>query len=545
MSGFDDLHFGVSSSSKTEEDGFCLQCLRLYRISITDRLCPSCGLPLRKFNNNNTSNNSGSSNSSSDTAPLSSSIPSSSSSNQVQSIRTLLEQMNQVLYQESERVYQQNQIRHPITSSSSSSSIASSTSDQKEEEDNDDDENDENNDNISNNIISRSQLSSGPSSLRSNTTVSDMMDQLLTMTLTTNGSTGSSNSNNNNHHTNNTISPSTIGLPNGIYDPVLLASLESTMQSFMESLPREQTTVLPEMGGNGNGLFFPFPSSVLNQPRIDAQILASLPRIKINNPSTDLPHNYSLQLIVPNSSSTNNNNNSSVNIPLDFSALPANFGPTLHRKGTLAIEGYLVPVEPLNAAVDVLSNGNMLTNAIAIVERGVVSFALKAKYVSNYGAKALIVINGKNMAWPYTMTDSTGEGSTIPLVMVRYEDGERLLNYCRRNPSCSSNGKLLAAPSSESCPICYDTFTKDSTVLTLPCQHIFDEVCGLKWLETHNSCPICRSTLPTTSSTTGPNDNTSNSNLFHQMQNDLQRQRQQQQGNNNPSNTGNGNGWYQ
>lgn len=43
------------------------------------------------------------------------------------------------------------------------------------------------------------------------------------------------------------------------------------------------------------------------------------------------------------------------------------------------------------------------------------------------------------------------------------------------------------------CSICLDTFQPDHrTHEVTPCQHYFHAHCLNKWLESHNSCPICR-----------------------------------------------------
>lgn len=48
----------------------------------------------------------------------------------------------------------------------------------------------------------------------------------------------------------------------------------------------------------------------------------------------------------------------------------------------------------------------------------------------------------------------------------------------------------------ETCSICLKVFVKNETV-TLPCKHCFHRVCIVPWLQTTNSCPVCRQELPT------------------------------------------------
>merc|ERR1711998_212078 len=46
------------------------------------------------------------------------------------------------------------------------------------------------------------------------------------------------------------------------------------------------------------------------------------------------------------------------------------------------------------------------------------------------------------------------------------------------------------------CTICLDEFATGETLLKLPCGHALHESCGIKWLRSHNSCPMCRGKLP-------------------------------------------------
>jgi hypothetical protein len=47
------------------------------------------------------------------------------------------------------------------------------------------------------------------------------------------------------------------------------------------------------------------------------------------------------------------------------------------------------------------------------------------------------------------------------------------------------------------CVVCADEFAVGDTVVRLPvCSHVFHERCALRWLERHNTCPMCRRELP-------------------------------------------------
>jgi hypothetical protein len=47
--------------------------------------------------------------------------------------------------------------------------------------------------------------------------------------------------------------------------------------------------------------------------------------------------------------------------------------------------------------------------------------------------------------------------------------------------------------SENDCPICMETL--NSNLKELACQHVFHESCIDRWLESHNTCPVCRTEL--------------------------------------------------
>ncbi|GJJ73403.1 E3 ubiquitin-protein ligase RNF115/126 [Entomortierella parvispora] len=57
------------------------------------------------------------------------------------------------------------------------------------------------------------------------------------------------------------------------------------------------------------------------------------------------------------------------------------------------------------------------------------------------------------------------------------------------------------------CSVCKDEFTKEDTLLQLPCKHIFHDACIKPWLKVSGTCPTCRYSLieghPATTETTG------------------------------------------
>ena len=49
----------------------------------------------------------------------------------------------------------------------------------------------------------------------------------------------------------------------------------------------------------------------------------------------------------------------------------------------------------------------------------------------------------------------------------------------------------------EKCVVCSENFKPSDTFSQLPCNHVFHQVCLYPWLQTTNTCPICRFELPT------------------------------------------------
>lgn len=131
-----------------------------------------------------------------------------------------------------------------------------------------------------------------------------------------------------------------------------------------------------------------------------------------------------------------------------------------------------------------------LASEAVLCQRGVISFAEKARRAQQRGARFLVVGQSTD-EWPYTMTDSTKSQDLqqILLVMCKSSDFDQIHEQ--------KSAKLLCRFESRACPICREDFTLgQSKVIPLPCQHKFCPSCVLPWLEQRNSCPLCRCELP-------------------------------------------------
>lgn len=67
-------------------------------------------------------------------------------------------------------------------------------------------------------------------------------------------------------------------------------------------------------------------------------------------------------------------------------------------------------------------------------------------------------------------------------------------------PTIQITESFLAADPNSSCAVCKEEFVLGSEVKKLPCNHIYHGDCIIPWLTQHNSCPVCRFQLPTSSS---------------------------------------------
>ncbi|KAI3435234.1 Cytosolic Fe-S cluster assembly factor NBP35 [Psidium guajava] len=57
--------------------------------------------------------------------------------------------------------------------------------------------------------------------------------------------------------------------------------------------------------------------------------------------------------------------------------------------------------------------------------------------------------------------------------------------------------KVYAGEDGECCSICLEDYHGPEKVAELPCSHVFHRPCIIQWLESSNSCPLCRCRLDT------------------------------------------------
>ena len=58
---------------------------------------------------------------------------------------------------------------------------------------------------------------------------------------------------------------------------------------------------------------------------------------------------------------------------------------------------------------------------------------------------------------------------------------------------CKKIGTKLEPPT---CTVCCESINVDTKGMFMPCGHVYHPDCLTPWLESHNSCPVCRFELP-------------------------------------------------
>ena len=78
---------------------------------------------------------------------------------------------------------------------------------------------------------------------------------------------------------------------------------------------------------------------------------------------------------------------------------------------------------------------------------------------------------------------------------TRAEFQARILRATEEEPLCQDNGWEFRNVMSKECSICYETHNRLDTVYVCTNNHGFGLYCIDKWVETRNTCPVCREVI--------------------------------------------------
>lgn len=115
--------------------------------------------------------------------------------------------------------------------------------------------------------------------------------------------------------------------------------------------------------------------------------------------------------------------NAPAEIAGQYTAIPARFGPPI--TATFALTADLALAQPSPACTS-LTNPISVTGKIAVIDRGTCDFAEKVKRAEDAGAVAAIVVNTSPEDDPFAMPPDPGVTVTIPSVMIRHFEGEKI-----------------------------------------------------------------------------------------------------------------------
>jgi Ring finger domain/PA domain len=173
-------------------------------------------------------------------------------------------------------------------------------------------------------------------------------------------------------------------------------------------------------------------------------------------------------------------------------AVPASF--TSLSDSCLPITGDIVLGVPMHGESALQDD---VRGKIVVLERGKVSFVQKALAAKAAGAIAIIVTQNAPV-WPFLMTDSSREIETIgfellPTFMISQRDAEVVSKLIIHR---SITATIRYSINETACSICQDDMEVGEQILKLHCRHCYHTACVMSWLESHNTCPLCRHEMP-------------------------------------------------
>lgn len=166
-----------------------------------------------------------------------------------------------------------------------------------------------------------------------------------------------------------------------------------------------------------------------------------------------------------------------------------------------------------------------LSGKIVCLKRGNTTFYNKALKLNTAGACALIVFNTSDL-FPFVMTDSSAatncdNSSLIPTIMISKKDAEiveKMLIPANNSSATSTLCNIIHSKEMKTeCAICQEEMVEGNTILKLVCNHGYHYECVHTWLESNNTCPLCRREMPLETTMKPKSTTTDSSNSNNRM----------------------------
>ncbi len=188
-----------------------------------------------------------------------------------------------------------------------------------------------------------------------------------------------------------------------------------------------------------------------------------------NNSNSNPNQNNNSNQNANNSQNNNNNNNNSRNIFfIPFNVSPFSGSVNRHPFNFAVFEG------PIGSNEFVNPSDNFFLDNFA------------SNFISNFINPMARIVFINNMQNQHHGNPPASKTAIEKLKHFKMEK-----KYCKKS---DSDPNKLEFPE---CSICLMEVTEGQDTILLPCGHMFHDKCVTKWLEIHNTCPLCRFELPT------------------------------------------------
>jgi len=172
--------------------------------------------------------------------------------------------------------------------------------------------------------------------------------------------------------------------------------------------------------------------------------------------------------------------------------------------GRLSVRVIAAPVDPANLSAEL---PGLLTEAL---EPGASVFGVQVNSNGTFGAPVRLNLNNLEYgsSWeelldqlaqlhqPAADPASRDVVAALPKLEVPISQREDSVRARQQTARADGRQAFAACSAGEPCSVCHTEFEAGEQVTQLHCSHCFHAGCILPWLESHNTCPVCRSPLP-------------------------------------------------